>query len=76
MKIKQSGFRTRSVTDRPVQSQKQARGLKFWITIEDEGLYCLYSENKRTELCSVSCCGIVYVSPVNYSDSVSLIAVL
>ena len=26
-----SGFQTRSGTNRPVQSQKQARSLKFWI---------------------------------------------
>ena len=33
-----SGFPTRSDTNRPVQSQKQARTLKFWI-LEEEGLY-------------------------------------
>ena len=33
-----SGFPTSSDTNRPVQSQKQARTLKLWI-LEEEGLY-------------------------------------
>ena len=38
-------------TKRPVQSQKQARSLKFWI--EEEGLYYPCSENKGADqLCS------------------------
>ena len=40
-----SGFLTRSETNRAVQPQKVARGLKFGILIE-EGLYYLSSENK------------------------------
>ena len=36
---------TRSDTNQPVQSQKQARSLKFRIK-EEEGLYYLCSENK------------------------------
>ena len=39
------GFPSRSDTNRAVQSQKMARGLKFWI-MEVEGLYSLSSENK------------------------------
>ena len=37
----------RSDTNQPVESQKQARSLKFWIYVE-EGLYFLCSENKGT----------------------------
>ena len=40
-----SGFPTRSDTNRPVQSQKQARSLKFRIK-EEERLYYPCSENK------------------------------
>ena len=44
--------RTRSDTNRAVQSQKQARGLKFWLEVEEE-LYYLSSENKGADqLCS------------------------
>ena len=39
---------TRSDTNRPVQSQKQARSLKFRIE-EEEGLYYPCSENKGTD---------------------------
>ena len=46
---KQLGFHTRSDTNRPVQSQKMARGLKFCIEVEEE-LYYLYSENKGADL--------------------------
>ena len=42
------GFSTRSDTNRPVQSQKQARCLKFRIK-EEEKLYYLCSENKGTD---------------------------
>ena len=42
-----SGFPIMSDTNRPVQSQKQARGLKFWIEVEEE-LYYPSSENKGT----------------------------
>ena len=38
------GF-TRSDTNQPVQSQKQAKSLRFWI-YEEEGLYYLCSEHK------------------------------
>ena len=38
-------FPTRCDTNRPVQSQKQARSLKFWIE-EEERWYYLCSENK------------------------------
>ena len=38
-------FPTRSDTNQPVQSQKQAMGLKFWISAEEK-LYYLCSENK------------------------------
>ena len=47
-----SGFSTRCDTNRPVQSQKQARCLKFWHLVEVE-LYYPSSENKGTDqLCS------------------------
>ena len=42
------GFRTRSETNRAVQSLNMARGLKFRIQ-EVEGLYYLCSENKGTD---------------------------
>ena len=42
------GFLTRSDTNRPVLSQKQARSLKFWI-YEKETLYYLCSENKCSD---------------------------
>ena len=45
---------TRSDTNKPVQSQKQARSLKFRIK-EEEGLYNPCSENKGADqLCSYS----------------------
>ena len=45
-------FLTRSDTNQPVQSQKQARGLKFWIEGGEE-LFCGSSKNKGTDqLCS------------------------
>ena len=43
-----SGFLTRSDNNRPVQSQKQARGLKFWLYVEEE-LYYPSSQNKGTD---------------------------
>ena len=47
-----SGFPTRSDTNRPVLSQKQARSLKIWI-YEEEGLHYPSSENKGADqLCS------------------------
>ena len=42
------GFPTRSHTNRPVQSQKMNRGLKFRIWVV-EGLYYPYSENKGAD---------------------------
>ena len=39
---------TRSDTNRPVQSQKQARFLKFWMK-EEEELYYPCSENKGAD---------------------------
>ena len=49
-----SGFPTRSDTNRPVQLQRMARGLKFRI-YEVEGLYYPSSENKGADqLCSYS----------------------
>ena len=41
-------FPTRSDTNRPVQSQKKARSLKFRIE-QEEGLYYLSSENKDAD---------------------------
>ena len=47
-----SGFPIRGNINRPVQSQKQARGLKFWIYVEEE-LYFSCTENKGADqLCS------------------------
>ena len=42
------GFPTRSDTNQPVQSQTQARSLRFWI-LEEEGLYYPCSENKGAD---------------------------
>ena len=44
-KLTRFGFPTRSDTNRPEQSQKQAKSMKFWIFIEEE-LYYLCSEKK------------------------------
>ena len=47
-----SGFQTRSDTNQPVQLQKMARTLKFWMVREEE-LYYPCSENKGADqLCS------------------------
>ena len=43
-----SGFLTRSDTDRAVQPQKKARGLKFWIK-KEEGLHFLCGEIKSAD---------------------------
>ena len=43
-----SGFPTRSDTNRAVQPQKMASGLKFRIKVV-EGLYYPYSENKGAD---------------------------
>ena len=48
MRNRSSGFPTRSDTNRAVQPQKMARGLKF-RTLEVEGLYYLYSQNKGAD---------------------------
>ena len=42
------GFPARSDTNQPVQSEKKARNLKFWI-YEEEGLYYPCSENKDAD---------------------------
>ena len=42
------GFPTRSNTNRPAQSQKQARGFKFCLQVEEE-LYYLISESKGAD---------------------------
>ena len=41
-------FPNRSDTNRPIQSQRQARSLKFWSLVEEE-LYYLSSENKGAD---------------------------
>ena len=47
-----SGFLTRSDTNQPIQSQKTARGSKFWKFVEKE-LFHPCSENKGADrLCS------------------------
>ena len=43
-----SEFPTRSHTNRPVKSQKQARSLKFWI-YKEEKLYYSCSKNKGAD---------------------------
>ena len=43
-----SGFLTRCDTNRSVQSQEQARYLKFWLCVEEE-LYYPSSENKGAD---------------------------
>ena len=48
-----SGCPTRSDTNRAVQPQRMARGLKFWIE-EVEGLYCLYKVKKVLISCVVT----------------------
>ena len=45
LRNRSSGFPTRSDTNRAVQSQTMARGLKFRISVVEE-LYYPYSENK------------------------------
>ena len=47
-KKRSSGFPTRSDTDRRVESQEQARSLKFRMH-EEEELYYQCSENKDTD---------------------------
>ena len=42
-------FSNRSDTNWPVQSQKMARGWKFWIYSKEEELYYLCSENKGAD---------------------------
>ena len=49
-----SGFPTRSDTNRPVQSQKQASSLKFRIE-EEEKLYYPCSQNKGSDLLPSYC---------------------
>ena len=44
----------RSDINQPVQSQKQARSMKFWIK-EEEGLYYMCSENKGADQLSSYC---------------------
>ena len=48
MKNRYSGFPTRSHTNRAVQPQKMARGLRFRIYVV-EGLYYQCSENKGAD---------------------------
>ena len=47
-------FPNRSDTNRPVQAQKQARSLKFWIYKVEE-LYYLCSENKDADQPKLIC---------------------
>ena len=48
------GFQTRSDTNQPVQSQKKARILKFWIEVEEELYYptCSNKNKGPDQLCS------------------------
>ena len=48
-----SGFPTRFDTNRPVQSQKQARGLKFRLKVEEE-LYYLCGKRKVLISCAAT----------------------
>ena len=47
------GFSTRLDTNRAVQPQKMARGLKIWIS-QGEGLFYICRENKVTNSCAVT----------------------
>ena len=52
--MRKPGFPTLSDANRPVQSRKKVRILKFWVEVEEE-LYYLTSENKGADqLCSYS----------------------
>ena len=48
------GTSTWSDTNRPVQSQKQARSLKFRIYEEEKLLYYLYSDNRGADTAKLS----------------------
>ena len=52
MRKQQFGFPTRSNTNQPVQSQKQARGLKFWVEVE-EILHCV-GKTKALISCAIT----------------------
>ena len=55
-----SGFSTRFDTNRPVQSQKMARSLKFWIEVE-KGLYYLSSKNKGADQLRSYCEAVLHL---------------
>ena len=56
--LSQDGSPTRSDTNRAMQTQKMARGLKF-RSYEEEGLYYLCSENKSADqLCGYRTAGL------------------
>ena len=59
-----SEFPTRSDTNRAVQSQKMARGLKFTMS-EVEGLYYLCSKNKGTD--QIICVFVFAYSKISFS---------
>ena len=72
------GFLTRSDTNRPVQSQKQARSLKFRI-YEEEKLYYPCSENKGADqlnsFCEADLCLCFRICTFWFSDAVAHIVV-
>ena len=59
-------FLTRSDKNRAVQSQKQARSLKFWILVEED-LYYPSSENKGLISFAVTA-KLIYVFVFTYAD--------
>ena len=67
--MKKSGFPTRSDTNGPVESQNGARGLKFWISVEEK-LYYLSSENKSADqLCSYFTAQLICTFVLAYSST-------
>ena len=61
-------FRNRSDTNQAVQSQKQARSLKFWI-YEEEELYYLCRENKGSDQLRSYCKADLRFYFLIYADS-------
>ena len=65
-------FSNRSDTNRPVQSQKRARGLKFWGVVEEE-LYYPSSKNEGADLRLCFCICRLLVFPCGGSFIIKFI---
>ena len=72
-------FPNRSDTNRPVQAQKRARSLKFWIEVEEE-LYYPSSENKGADqlradlrLCFRLCRLLVFPLGGSYLSTITVV---